>query len=236
LNFWIRPGERIALVGANGSGKSTLVKLLLRLYEPTEGTLSVDGIPYAKISAHSLWDSVSVVFQNFVALELSVAENIAVAIPDVDPGEASYSDDLMPRILRAGTRAGVVNFVESLPQQWKTPMGRTRDGGMDLSGGQWQRLALARAFARENAVLWILDEPTAALDPNMESEFYRHFTESLRGQTVVMVTHRLGAARMADRIVVLDHGRIVEDGSHDVLVTQRGHYARLWEEQSQWYR
>lgn len=236
LSLLIRPGERIALVGANGSGKSTLIKILLHLYDPTQGTVSVDGVSYAKIPAQSLWDSVSVVFQNFISFELSAAANITMALPDVDPDAVFCSDELFALIRRAGTRAGVVNFVESLPQQWKTPVGRTRDGGIELSGGQWQRLALARAFVREKSVLWVLDEPTASLDPNIEAEFYRHFAKSLRAQTVVLVTHRLGAARMADRIVVLDHGKIVEDGSHDGLVAQGGHYARLWEEQSQWYR
>lgn len=240
VSFHLEPGERVALVGANGSGKSTLAKILLGLYPPTSGRMVADGIGYSEIEQDSLASAVSAAFQDFCRLELTLEQSIGIAALGPADGPAA---DLWPEWLRpdgaivedAARRSGADSIAERLPQGYRTPVGHVLDGGQGLSGGEWQRLAIARAFTQD-AELLVLDEPAAALDPMAEAELYRQFAELLEGRTAMLISHRLGSARMADRILVLRHGRIVEAGHHDDLLRSGGVYAAMWEEQASWYR
>ncbi len=242
VNLHLKPGERVALVGANGAGKSTLAKLLLGLYQPTAGAITVDGVRYGAIDRTSLAGAVSAVFQDFFNFELTAAQSIgigALGSGGSDRGEADLWPAWLPPdpavVENAAQRAGVASIAARLPQGYDTPVGHVLDGGQGLSGGEWQRIAMARAFSRQPQLL-ILDEPTAALDPSAEAAVYRQFGELLAGRTALLISHRLGSARMADRILVLQDGRIVEQGPHDDLVAQGGVYAALWAEQASWYQ
>jgi len=241
VSLHLKPGERVALVGENGAGKSTLAKLLLGLYQPASGEITVDGIHYGEIDRASLTNAVSAAFQDFFNFELTASQSIGIGA--LSSGGSGQGDDLWPAWLppdpavveNAARRAGVDTIAIRLPQGYDTPVGHVLDGGQGLSGGEWQRLAIARAFIRQPELL-ILDEPTAALDPMAEAEVYRQFGELLAGRTALLISHRLGSARMADRILVLKDGRIVEQGHHDDLVAKGGVYAAMWEEQASWYR
>ena len=241
VSLHLKPGERVALVGENGAGKSTLAKLLLGLYQPASGEIAVDGIRYDEIDRTSLASAVSAAFQDFFNFELTASQSIGIGA--LGSGGSDQEADLWPAWLppdpavveSAARRAGVDAISARLPQGYDTPVGHVLDGGQGLSGGEWQRMAIARAFIRQPELL-ILDEPTAALDPMAEAEVYRQFGELLAGRTALLISHRLGSARMADRILVLKDGRIVEQGPHDDLVTKGGVYAALWEEQSSWYQ
>ena len=241
VNLHLKPGERVALVGENGAGKSTLAKLLLGLYQPTAGEIAVDGIRYGEIDRTSLASAVSAAFQDFFNFELTASQSIGIGA--LGTGGSDRENDLWPAWLppdpavveNAARRAGVDAIAARLPQGYDTPVGHVLDGGQGLSGGEWQRLAIARAFIRQPELL-ILDEPTAALDPMAEAEVYRQFGELLAGRTALLISHRLGSARMADRILVLKDGRIVEQGPHDDLVAKGGVYAAMWEEQASWYQ
>ena len=241
VGFHLAPGERVALVGENGSGKSTLAKILLGLYPPGAGRVTADGIDYAGIDPDSLAASVSAAFQDFYRFELTLGQSIGIAA--LTPAEEGASSDLWPGWLQpdpaavadAARRSGAAELARRLPDGYDTPVGHVLDGGQGLSGGEWQRVAIARAFTR-NPELLILDEPAAALDAVAEAELYRQFAELLGGRTALLISHRLGSARMADRILVLQRGRIVEEGRHDELVAARGVYAAMWEEQASWYR
>ncbi len=240
VGFHLAPGERVALVGENGSGKSTLARILLGLYPPTAGRVLADGLDYAGIDPDSLAGAVSAAFQDYYRFELTLGQSIGIAALAAEPGEAA---DLWPSWLHpdpavvadAARRSGAEELAQRLPGGYDTPVGHILDGGQGLSGGEWQRLAIARAFTRDPELL-ILDEPAAALDPVAEAELYRQFAELLEGRTALLISHRLGSARMADRILVLQDGRIVEQGRHDELVAARGVYAAMWEEQASWYR
>lgn len=225
IHLTLHPGERIALVGENGAGKSTLVRLLLGLYRPTEGRILVGGRDMADLPREYLHERMAAVFQDFVQYLFPVYDNIAMG----RLGRATEAD-----VRAAAELAGVAEYIESLPDGYYTQLGREMDG-VDLSGGQWQKLAIARALVRR-AELIILDEPTAALDPLAEAEIYQQFLEMTSGRTAVIISHRLGSARMAHRIVVLKDGRIVEEGDHDFLVRRDGEYARLFSLQAQWYQ
>ena len=225
VTFRIRPGEKIALVGENGAGKSTLVKLLLGLYRPDTGRISVDGIDVREIELGSLRRAMSAVFQAFTRYQLTLAENVALGQPE-RAAEREW-------VMAAARLAGVDEFGASLPAGYDTVL-TPEAGGVDLSGGQWQRVAVARAFFREAQVL-VLDEPTAALDPLAELAVFEHFVQLAEGRTSVLISHRLGMARLADRVVVLREGRVVEDGHHDVLVIAGGEYAALFGAQARWY-
>jgi len=227
VSFTIRPGEHVALVGENGSGKTTLVKLLCRLYDPTEGTIRIDGIDLRDLSIHDLRAELSVVFQDYVRYQLTVRDNIWV-------GNVSLPSD-SPRIAEAALRTGADSIIRSLPKGYDTMLGRQFDQGAELSLGQWQKLALARAFLRETQLL-VLDEPTAALDPRSEAEVFDQFQELAKGRTAVLISHRLSAVRNADRILVLVNGNIAEAGGHDELVERSGVYASLFETQAKPYR
>ena len=241
VSFHLAPGERVALVGENGAGKSTLAKILLGLYPLTAGRILADGVSYAEINPNSFADAVSATFQDYFRFELTLGQSIGIAA--LASAEGDHSSELWPPWLRpdpvvvgdAARRSGADAIAERLPLGYDAPVGHVFDGGQGLSGGEWQRIAVARAFTR-NPELLILDEPAAALDPMAEAELYRQFAELLEGRATLLISHRLGSARMADRILVLHHGRIVEEGHHVELLAAGGVYAGMWEEQASWYR
>ncbi|GHO85150.1 ABC transporter ATP-binding protein [Dictyobacter formicarum] len=227
LNLRIQPGERIALVGENGAGKSTLAKLLLGLYQPDSGRILVDGIDLHEMQLDSWRAKVGAVFQDFMRYPLSVQENIGLGLLD-------KKDDLAA-IKQAAEKSRASEFIEHLPQSYQTLLGKEFEGGHDLSYGQWQKLAIARAYLRE-AHLLLLDEPASALDARTEYEVYRQFRDVARSKTIVLISHRLGSARLADRILFLQHGSITEEGTHDELIASNGSYAQLYTMQAEWYQ
>jgi ATP-binding cassette, subfamily B, bacterial len=227
VSFTLRPGERVALVGENGAGKSTLARLLLGLYAPTGGRILVDDRPLAQEDLPHWRTRVAAVFQDYVRFAASAGENIGFG----DPAR-QHSQTVIEAAARA---SGADAVLAQLPQGADTPLGKEFDpGAHDLSSGQWQRLALARAYLRD-APLVVLDEPTAALDARAEVEVYRQFRDVSHGRSVVLISHRLGSARLADRILVLEHGRVVEQGSHAELVARGGRYAEMYRLQAAWY-
>jgi ABC-type multidrug transport system fused ATPase/permease subunit len=226
LSLTIQRGETIALVGRNGAGKTTLVKLLTGLYRPTSGSILVDGRDLFDYDLASLRRRVAVVFQDYGRYFLTVGENIGLG--DV----AAITDP--ERIARAARQGGSEPFIERLEGRYRTRLGK-EFGGTAISGGEWQKLALSRAFMRD-ADLLILDEPTAALDVRAEAEIYERFRALLGGRTGLLISHRFSTVRMADRILVLDTGRIVEEGTHDDLVAQQGLYATMFRMQADAFR
>jgi ATP-binding cassette, subfamily B, bacterial len=227
LNFHLRPGERVALIGENGQGKTTIVKLITRLYDPTEGQILLDGVDLREYSLEDLYREIGVIFQDFMRYEMTARENIAV-------GQIEKLDDL--KLLQAASRKSLADqVVAKLPLEYEQMLGRRFDGGVDLSGGEWQKIALARAYLRE-AQLLILDEPTAALDARSEFEVFHRFAELTAGKMALFISHRFSTVRMADRIVVLENGKIAEEGSHDQLSRLGGRYAEMFEMQAASYR
>ncbi|MBA3653713.1 MAG: ABC transporter ATP-binding protein [Actinobacteria bacterium] len=221
LHLEIPAGKSLAVVGENGAGKTTLVKLLARLYDPTAGRIAVDGVDLRDLDPGQWQQRIGAIFQDFVRYQLTVADNVGFgASADVD-GDA---------LKLAAARAGALDLVDGLPVGWDTVLSRQFSGGADLSGGQWQRVALARAlFAVERgAGVLVLDEPSANLDVRAEAELYDRFLELTEGLTTILISHRFSTVRRADRIVVLDGGRVVEDGSHEALVDAGGRYARMF--------
>jgi ATP-binding cassette subfamily B protein len=227
INLHIQPGERIALVGLNGAGKTTLIKLLTRLYDPTDGQVLLDGVDLKEYDLISLNQRFGVIFQDFVRYQFTVRENIGF-------GQVDAVNDLT-RIMDAADRGGARPIIENLPQGYDTMLGRRWENGEELSGGQWQKIALARAFMRKAEVL-VLDEPTSALDAEAEYEVFQRFGELVEGRIAVLISHRFSTVRMADRIVVLSAGRIVELGTHPDLMQLDGVYARLFNLQAEGYR
>ena len=227
INLELRSGETVALVGENGAGKTTLTKLLLGLYEPTAGSIKVDGTDLRDMELASWRERVGAVSQDFMTYALTARENVGF-------GRIERLDDL-DEIESAAARSGAKQFVEQLPAGWETVLGKEFTGGQDISRGQWQTLAIARLYMR-NAELLVLDEPTSALDAMAEVAVYRQFLELSENKTVLLVSHRLGSARLADRVVLLKDGRIVEDGTHDELVAAGGAYAEMYEMQAGWFR
>jgi len=219
ISFEIRPGETLALVGENGAGKTTLVKLIARLYDPDQGTISLDGVDLREYALDSLYGEIAFVFQNFGRYEGTLQENIAL-------GDWRHLLDDRPRVEELGRMAHVDEIARGLPQGYDTLIGRMF-GEVDLSGGQWQKVAVARAFAR-NARVLILDEPTSNLDARAEFQLFSQFRELARGRTTVIISHRFSTVRLASRIVVIDSGRIVETGTHAELVAREGLYANLF--------
>jgi len=219
VSLHIRAGETVALVGENGAGKTTLVKLIAGLYEPSAGRILFDGIDLRDLSRAHLYEQIAFVFQDFGRYEASAGDNIAYGDWGRLLGDAE-------RIKDVATLAGVHGLIGSLPRGYETPVGRLF-GETDLSGGEWQKLAVARAFAR-SASLLILDEPTSNLDARAEYNLFRRFQELAKGRTTVIVSHRFSTVSMADRILLLDRGRIVESGSHDELLAREGNYAQLY--------
>jgi ATP-binding cassette subfamily B protein len=227
LDFALAPGERLALVGENGAGKTTLVKLLARLYDPTEGRILLDGVDLREYDLHSLRRNVGVIFQDFVRYDFLLKENIAVG--DIE----GIGDE--PRIETAAQRSLADTVARRLGKQYDQMLGRRFEGGVELSGGEWQKVALARAYMRD-AQLLILDEPTAALDARAEYEVFLRFSELTAGRMAVLISHRFSTVRMADRILVLRGGEMVEQGTHEALVARGGLYAELFQLQAAGYR
>ncbi|MGI8793061.1 MAG: ABC transporter ATP-binding protein [Acidimicrobiales bacterium] len=229
LDLTIRAGESLAIVGANGAGKTTLVKLLARLHVPTGGRITVDGIPVEDLDATDWQTRIAAIFQDFQRWELAARYNVGYGAP------AHHGD--MALVERAADRAGALSIIEGLESGWDTPLSRQMTGGTDLSGGQWQRLALARALmaVEGGAGVLVLDEPTANLDVRTEAEIYERFFDLTAGLTTIVISHRFSTVRRADRIVVLDEGRVVEDGNHDSLMALAGTYARLFTLQASRY-
>jgi ATP-binding cassette, subfamily B, bacterial len=228
ISLTIPSGESVALVGENGAGKTTLVKLMTRLYEPTEGRILLDGRDLRDWPRDDLRKRFGVLFQDFNQYQLRVRENVGF-------GSVEHIDDV-PRIARATERGGASDLVASLPEGLEAPLGRWFQKGTELSGGQWQKIALARAFMREDADILVLDEPTAALDAESEHAVFERFRQLAEGRTTIVISHRFPTVRMARRIVVLDHGLIVESGTHDELVARGGKYARMFALQAEGYR
>ena len=227
LNFHLRPGERVALIGENGEGKTTIVKLLTRLYDPVEGQVLLDGVDLREYDLEDLYREIGVIFQDFMRYEMTARENIAV-------GRIERMSDV--ELLQQSARKSMASDVlRKLPLGLEQMLGRRFDGGVDLSGGEWQKVALARAYLRDAQVL-VLDEPTSALDARSEYEVFKRFAELTAEKMALFISHRFSTVRMADRIVVLENGRIAEEGDHDTLTSLGGRYAEMFELQAASYR
>ncbi|MBV9479629.1 MAG: ABC transporter ATP-binding protein [Acidobacteria bacterium] len=227
LNFHLRPGERVALIGENGQGKTTIVKLITRLYDPAGGEILLDGVDLREYRLEDLYTQIGVIFQDFMRYEMTARENIAV-------GQIQELDDLKS-LQQAAHKSLADQVIARLPLNYEQMLGRRFEGGVDLSGGEWQKIALARAYLRD-AQLLILDEPTAALDARSEFEVFRRFAELTRDKMALFISHRFSTVRMADRIVVLEAGDIVEEGTHEELTRVGGRYAEMFELQAASYR
>ncbi|MDB5235191.1 MAG: transporter ATP-binding protein, partial [Hymenobacter sp.] len=227
LSFKLEAGEKLALVGENGAGKTTLVKLLARLYDPTEGRILLDGHDLREYDSAELRQEIGVIFQDFVRFQLPAGQNLAV-------GRIEEREN-QPRIETAAQQSLADTVIAKLPGGYDQMIGRRFNGGVDLSGGEWQKIALGRAYMRD-AQLLILDEPTAALDARAEHEVFQRFAELTKGKTAVLISHRFSTVRMADRILVIENGQFVEIGSHEVLLAKGGRYAELFALQAAGYR
>lgn len=226
LNFTLKAGEKLAIVGENGAGKTTLVKLLTRLYDPTEGRILLDGHDLQEYDLAELQHHIGVIFQDYIRLMMTAQANIAVG--DID--EINNID----RIATATERSLAASLIQRFPDGLKQVLGRHFSGGTELSGGEWQKIALARAYMRDSELL-ILDEPTAALDARAEYEVFQRFAELTKGKMALLISHRFSTVRMADRIIVIENGQLIESGSHEALMTQQGHYAELFQLQARGY-
>jgi ATP-binding cassette subfamily B protein len=226
LDLTIEPGERIALIGENGQGKTTLVKLLTRLYDPSEGRILLDGVDLREYDIDDLQSQIGVIFQDFVRYELTARQNIAVGRLEMARNSA---------VQEAARKSLADQVVRRLPNGYEQLLGRRFEGGVDLSGGEWQKVALARAYLRE-AQLLILDEPTASLDARSEYEVFQRFAELTTDKMALLISHRFSTVRMADRIVVLENGQIAEQGSHKHLMALGARYASMFELQASSYR
>ena len=227
LSFTLQAGEKLALVGENGAGKTTLVKLLARLYDPTEGRILLDGHDLRAYDPAELRQEIGVIFQDFVRFQLPAGQNLAVGRIEERQNQ--------PRIEQAAHQSLADSVIAKLPLGYDQMIGRRFNGGVDLSGGEWQKIALGRAYMRE-AQLLILDEPTAALDARAEYEVFQRFKELTQGKTAVLISHRFSTVRMADRILVVENGRVQEIGSHEELLAKDGRYAELFALQAAGYR
>jgi ATP-binding cassette subfamily B protein len=228
VSFQLRPGESLALVGENGSGKTTLIKLLTRLYAPSSGRITLDGLDLAEWSPAALRRRVGVIFQDFARYQLKVGENIGA-------GDVTHFEDEL-RWHEAASLGMAAPFVEELPAGYQTQLGKWFKDGRELSGGQWQKIALSRAFMREESDILVLDEPTAAMDARAEAQVFEQFRELAKERMVILISHRFSTVRMADQILVIQGGRILERGSHEALMALNGHYAQLFQLQARGYR
>jgi len=227
VSFVLEAGQKIALLGENGAGKTTLVKLLCRLYDPTGGRILLDGVDLRDYDPASLRREIGVIFQDFLKYDTTAGDNIGFGLIDAlrDRG----------RIDAASAKSYADSVITTLPGGYETMLGRRFEGGVELSQGQWQKIALARAYMRD-AQLLILDEPTAALDARAEYEVFERFANLTAGKSAVLISHRFSTVRMADTILVLEAGKILERGSHPELVARGGRYAELFELQAAGYR
>jgi len=228
VSFHLSPGEKLALVGENGSGKTTLIKLLTRLYRPTSGRITLDGLDLNDWALDSLRKRVGVIFQDFVRYQFTVGENIGVGDKDAIDDEDRWQ--------QAADKGMAAPFIEDMPNAYQTQLGRWFKDGRELSLGQWQKIALSRAFMRENADILVLDEPTASMDAGAEMQIFERFREMTSDQMAILISHRFSTVRMADRILVLNGGRVIENGDHEALMKQNGIYARLFSLQAAGYR
>ena len=227
ISFEIPARSKLAIVGENGAGKTTLIKLISRFYDPVEGHITLDRVDYRDLNLEDMRRNITVVFQDFARYDISVADNIGV-------GEVEYLND-NERIQSSAKKGGSHETAIKLPNKYETVLGRTFEEGVDLSGGEWQNLAISRAFMSD-AQLFILDEPTAALDPFKEAEIYERFANLTKNRTVVLVSHRFSTVRMADLIVVVEEGRVIEKGSHEELIQLNGKYRQMFDAQAERYR
>ncbi len=228
VNLHMKPGQALALVGENGSGKTTLIKLLTRLYVPSSGRILIDGLDIRQWDETTLRRRVGVIFQDFARYQLRVGENVGAGDVEAFDDEERWA---------TAARAGMAEpFIEQMPERYQTQLGRWFKGGRELSGGQWQKIALSRAFMASEADVLVLDEPTAAMDAQAEAQVFDHVRALSRDKMTVLISHRFSTVRMADHIVVLDRGQVVEEGSHEALIAQDGRYARLFELQAAGYR
>ncbi len=228
IDLHVRPGQSLALVGQNGSGKTTLIKLLTRLYLPTHGRILLDGLDLGEWDEATLRRRIGVIFQDFARYQLLVGENIGAG------DEQSFEDEARWR--SAAAQGLAAEFVAELPKGYQTQLGKWFKDGRELSGGQWQKIALSRAFMRKDADILVLDEPTAAIDAGAEAEVFAHFRELTKTRIAIVISHRFSTVRMADQILVLEGGRIVERGSHESLMAAAGRYADLFQLQARGYR
>jgi len=228
VSVFVPKGQSLALVGENGAGKTTFIKLLTGLYQPTEGRVLLDGRDLRHWDEAALRRRIGVIFQDFNQYQLMLRENVAF-------GSVEHLED-EPRVGRAVDRGGAAELVAGLPAGLQTQLGRWFSAGVDLSGGQWQKVALARAFMRDEADILVLDEPTAALDAEAEHAVFQRFRALAAGRTTILISHRFPTVRMADRILVLEKGQVVEDGSHDALLAAGARYAHLFKLQAAGYQ
>lgn len=228
INLHIRPGQSLALVGQNGSGKTTLIKLLTRLYAPDQGRILLDGRDLTEWDETTLRRRVGVIFQDFARYQMRVGENVGA-------GDVRHFDDAA-RWREASDKGMASAFIDALPAGFDTQLGKWFRNGRELSGGQWQKIALARAFMRTEADILVLDEPTAAMDAEAEASIFEHFRGLSKNRIVILISHRFSTVRMADQIIVIQAGRIIEHGSHQQLLERAGHYAHLFELQARGYQ
>ncbi len=228
VSFHIAPGASLAIVGENGSGKTTLIKLLTRLYTPTSGRILLDGTDLQEWDSAALHQQMGVIFQDFIRYQLTVGENIGVGRVGQIDNEALWQE--------AAEKGRAEKFIDSLPTAYQTQLGRWFKSGIELSGGQWQKMALARAFMRKDARILILDEPTAAMDAGAEAEIFNEFNANMIDKITILISHRFSTVRTANTIIVMDKGCVLEMGSHQELLDERGVYARLFELQAKGYQ
>lgn len=228
ISLHIRPGESLALVGENGSGKTTLIKLLTRLYEPTAGSINLDGLPLQEWDVEALRQRTGVIFQDFGRYQFSVGENIGA-------GDVRHIDD--PERWAVAADIGMAApFIDAMPDGYETQLGRWFKGGRELSGGQWQKIALSRAFMRSDADILVLDEPTAAMDAPSEAAIFEHFRAASNNKITILISHRFSTVRAADQIAVIHNGKMIERGNHESLLELGGKYASLFKLQAQGYQ
>ena len=228
IDLHIHPGESLALVGENGSGKTTLIKLLTRLYSPDRGRILLDGLDLNEWDENTLRQRIGVIFQDFSRYQFLVGENIGA-------GDVRHFDD-QQRWEEAADKGMADSFVKDLPSGYDTQLGKWFKDGHELSGGQWQKIALSRAFMRTDADILVLDEPTAAMDAGAEAKIFEHFRKLTQNRIAILISHRFSTVRMASQIIVIENGRVIERGTHEELMKLNGHYANLFSLQAAGYR